>query len=62
MYAMSINEITKLAISVLAFQKIFHFIHRYWCCELDSIKAEVTNMRPAKHSGETSSLVLLVSP
>jgi len=27
MCAMSVNEITKLAVSVLAFQWIFHFVH-----------------------------------
>jgi len=27
--AMSVNEITKLAFSVLGFQQIFHFVHRY---------------------------------
>jgi len=26
---MSVNEITKLTVSVLAFQLIFHFV--YWC-------------------------------
>jgi len=26
---MSVNEITKLTVSVLAFQLIFHFVH--WC-------------------------------
>jgi len=34
MYAMSVNEITKLAVSVLAFQYIFHFVHWCWCYEL----------------------------
>jgi len=36
MCAMSVNEITKLAVSVLAFQWIFHFVHWYWCYELIS--------------------------
>jgi len=30
-YAMSVNDITNLAVSVLAFQQIFHFVHQYWC-------------------------------
>jgi len=28
MYAVSANEINKLAVSVLAFQPIFHFVHQ----------------------------------
>jgi len=28
MYAISVNEITKLAVSVLAFKPIFHFVHQ----------------------------------
>jgi len=28
MYAMSVNEITKLTVSVSACQLIFHFVHR----------------------------------
>jgi len=35
---MSVNEITELAVSALAFQKIFHFMHQYWCYELICIK------------------------
>jgi len=31
---MSVNEITKLTVSVLAFQLIFHFVHCCWCYEL----------------------------
>jgi len=38
MCAMSVNEITKLAVSVLAFKQIFHFVQRYWCYELICIK------------------------
>jgi len=38
MYTLSVNEITELAISVLAFQYIFHFIHRFWCYEHICIK------------------------
>jgi len=34
MYAMSVNEITKQAVSVLAFQWILHVVHRYWRYEL----------------------------
>jgi len=34
MYAMSVNGITKLAVSVLAFQEIFYFVQRYLCYEL----------------------------
>jgi len=30
MCAMSVNEITKLRVSLLA----FHFVHWYWCYEL----------------------------
>jgi len=35
---MSVNEITKWTVSVLAFQLIFHFVHRYWCYELICFK------------------------
>jgi len=35
---MSVNEITKLIVSVLAFQLIFHSVHQYWCYELLCIK------------------------
>jgi len=28
---MSVNEMTKLTVSVLAFQSIFNFVHWYWC-------------------------------
>jgi len=38
MYAMSVNEITKLAVSVLAFQQIYYFVHWYWCYQLICIK------------------------
>jgi len=38
MCATSVNEITKLVVSVLAFPLIFHFIHWYWCYELLCIK------------------------
>jgi len=38
MCAMSINQITKLTVIVLAFQEMFHFVHQYWCYELLCIK------------------------
>jgi len=38
MHAMSDNKINKLAVSVLAFHKIFCFIQQYWCYEVISIK------------------------
>jgi len=31
---MSVNEITELTVSVLAFQLVFHSIHQCWCYEL----------------------------
>jgi len=38
MCAMCVNEITKLTVSALAFQWIFHFVYQYWCYELPWIK------------------------
>jgi len=38
MCAMKVNELTKLTVSELAFQLIFHFVHWYWCYELLCIK------------------------
>jgi len=38
MCAMSVNEITKLTVSVLLFQLSLHFVHQYWCYELLCIK------------------------
>jgi len=35
---MKVNEITKLTVSVLAFQLISHFVCWYWCYELLWIK------------------------
>ena len=34
MCAMSVTETTQLAVSMLAFQQIFLFVHWYWCYEL----------------------------
>jgi len=45
MYALSVNEITEQAISVLAFQQTFHFIHRYWCYELIGINTLMAGQR-----------------
>jgi len=41
MYAISVNEISKLAVSVLPFQLIFHFVHQYRCYEHICIKGYI---------------------
>jgi len=40
---MSVNEITKLTVSLLAFQLRFHFVH--WCYELLWIKRCCTSAK-----------------